>query len=82
MNIPPNFQTKRVFQVMTEHKDKVTIGLRLASMLVDHFVMTFIILIIAIPGFVFSLFSVLKVDHVPASTNIVNIIFPVLRSVL
>jgi hypothetical protein len=30
---------------------------------------------IAIPGFLFSLFSVLKVDHEPASSNFVNIIF-------
>jgi len=52
---------------MTETKDKVTIGLRLASMLVDHFAMTFIIMLIVMPGFVISMFDVFSLDHDPSS---------------
>ncbi|NOU61993.1 RDD family protein [Marinifilum caeruleilacunae] len=52
---------------MTELKDKVTIGLRLASMLVDHFAMTFIMMFIIMPGFVVSMFDAFNLDHEPSS---------------
>ncbi|MBL4754822.1 MAG: RDD family protein [Flavobacteriales bacterium] len=52
---------------MTETKDKVTIGLRLASMLVDHFAMTFIIMLIIMPGFAVSMFNAFNLDHDPTS---------------
>ena len=52
---------------MTETKDKVTIGLRLASMLVDHFAMTFIIMFIVMPGFAISMFDAFNLDHDPSS---------------
>jgi len=52
---------------MTEIKDKVTIGLRLASMLVDHFAMTFIAMFIIMPGFAVSAFDAFNLDHDPTS---------------
>ena len=52
---------------MTETKDKVTIGLRLASMLVDHFAMTFIMMFIIMPGFAVSMFDAFNLDHDPSS---------------
>jgi uncharacterized RDD family membrane protein YckC len=52
---------------MTETKDKVTIGLRLASMLVDHFAMTFIMIFIVMPGFAVSMFNAFNLDHDPSS---------------
>lgn len=52
---------------MTETKDKVTIGLRLASMLVDHFAMTFIIMAIIMPGFALNMIDALKLNHEPIS---------------
>ncbi len=52
---------------MTEKNSKVTIGLRLASMLVDHFAMTFIIMIIVMPGFAISMFDAFNLDHDPSS---------------
>ncbi|WP_289056136.1 RDD family protein [Carboxylicivirga marina] len=52
---------------MTDTKDKVNIGLRLASMLVDHFAMTFIIMFIVMPGFAVSMFDSLNLDHDPSS---------------
>lgn len=52
---------------MTETKDKVTIGLRLASMLVDHFAMTFIMMFIVMPGFAISMFDAFNLDHDPSS---------------
>lgn len=52
---------------MTETKDKVNIGLRLASMLVDHFAMTFIIMLIVMPGFAVSMFDAFNLDHDPSS---------------
>lgn len=52
---------------MTEIKDKVTIGLRLASMLVDHFAMTFIAMFIIMPGFALSAFDAFNLDHDPSS---------------
>lgn len=52
---------------MTETKDKVTIGLRLASMLVDHFAMTFIVMFIVMPGFAISMFDAFNLDHDPSS---------------
>ena len=53
---------------MTETKEKVTIGLRLASMLVDHFAMTFIMMIIVMPGFAISMFNAFNQDHNPNSS--------------
>jgi uncharacterized RDD family membrane protein YckC len=52
---------------MTETKDKVTVGLRLASMLVDHFAMTFIIMFIVMPGFAITMFDAFNLDHDPNS---------------
>lgn len=52
---------------MTETKDKVTIGLRLASMLVDHFAMTFVMMFIVMPGFAISMFDAFNLDHDPSS---------------
>ena len=52
---------------MTETKDKITIGLRLASMLVDHFAMTFIIMAIVMPGFALNMIDALKLNHEPIS---------------
>lgn len=52
---------------MTETKDRVTIGLRLASMLVDHFAMTFIMMFIVMPGFAISMFDAFNLDHDPSS---------------
>lgn len=60
---------------MTEHKDRVTIGLRLASMLVDHFAMTFIAMIIIMPGFAYSMFDFFNIDHEPSSFNVGNMFF-------
>lgn len=51
---------------MTETKDKVNIGLRLASMLVDHFAMTFIMMFIVMPGFAVSIFDAFNLDHDPS----------------
>lgn len=52
---------------MSETKDKVTIGLRLASMLVDHFAMTFITIIIVMPGVAINIFDAFILDHDPSS---------------
>lgn len=52
---------------MTGTKGKVTIGLRLASMLVDHFAMTFILMLIMLPGFAISMFDSFKLDHSPST---------------
>lgn len=50
-----------------EEKNKVTTGLRLASILVDHFAMTFIIMIIVMPGFAINMFDAFNIDHNPSS---------------
>lgn len=55
---------------MTETKDKVTIGLRLVSMFIDHFVMTILMVIIVLPGFVVSFFDAFNLDHEPYSSGI------------
>jgi uncharacterized RDD family membrane protein YckC len=60
---------------MTEHKENVTIGLRLASMLVDHFAMTFIIMIIVMPGFAVSMLNTFNIDHEPSSIKMGNMFF-------
>jgi uncharacterized RDD family membrane protein YckC len=60
---------------MTEYKDRVTIGLRLASMLVDHFAMTFIIMIIVMPGFAVSMLNTFNIDHEPSSIKMGNMFF-------
>lgn len=60
---------------MTEPKDRVTIGLRLASMLVDHFAITFIVMIVVMPGFALSMFNTFNIDHEPSSFNIGNMLF-------
>lgn len=52
---------------MADSKNKVTIGLRLASMFVDHFAMTFIMMFILMPGFVTSMFNAFELDHDPSS---------------
>lgn len=52
---------------MPETKDKVNIGLRLASMLVDQLAMTFIIMLIVMPGFAVSMFEAFDLDHNPSS---------------
>lgn len=52
---------------MTELKDKVTIGLRLASMLVDHFAMTIMIMLIVMPVFAISFIDAFYLDHEPSS---------------
>lgn len=51
---------------MNETKEKVTVGLRLASMLVDHFAMTLIVMIIVMPGFAISIFDSINIDHDPS----------------
>lgn len=56
-------------------KEKVTIGLRLASMLIDHIAMVFIILISTIPGFIISMFSAFNLDHAPSSYGFNGILF-------
>lgn len=60
---------------MTETKDKVTIGLRLASMLVDHFIMTFIIMFIVMPEFAINMFDAFNIDHDPTSFGLGGISF-------
>lgn len=55
---------------MTETKDKVTIGLRLVSMFIDHLVMTILMVIIVLPGFVVSFFDAFDLDHEPYSSGI------------
>lgn len=60
---------------MTETKDKVTIGLRLASMLVDHFAMTFIVMLIVMPGFTVSMFDAFNLDHKPSSYGFGGMLF-------
>jgi uncharacterized RDD family membrane protein YckC len=52
---------------MTEKKDKVTVGLRLAAMLVDHFAMTLIIIFVVMPGFAIRMFDAFNLDHDPSS---------------
>lgn len=54
---------------MTETKNKVTIGLRLASMLVDHFAMTFIMMLLVMPGFAIIMFDAFTLDHEPSSVG-------------
>lgn len=54
---------------MTEQKDKVNVGLRLASMFIDHFIMTFIMMIIVLPGFAVSFFNAFNIDHEPSNMN-------------
>lgn len=60
---------------MTETKDKVTIGLRLSSMLIDHFAMTFIIMFIVMPVFAISMFDAFNLNHEPSSFGIGGILF-------
>jgi uncharacterized RDD family membrane protein YckC len=50
---------------MTERNKKLTIGLRLASMLVDHFAMTMVMMIIVLPSFAMSMFNAFNLDHDP-----------------
>lgn len=52
---------------MVESKDKVTVGLRLTSMIVDHFVMTFIAVLIAMPAMAINMFNAFNLDHEPDS---------------
>jgi uncharacterized RDD family membrane protein YckC len=52
---------------MIETKDKVTVGLRLASMLIDHFAMTFIVMLIVLPGFAINMIDAFNLDHDPSS---------------
>jgi len=51
----------------TDKNNKVTIGLRLASMLVDHFAMTFIMMIIVMPAFAVSMYDAFNLDHDPTN---------------
>lgn len=72
----PDNELKNSFKIsMTEHKEKVNIGLRLASMFIDHFVMTFIMMIIVIPGFVGFFINAFNTDHEPSNMNIGLMLF-------
>lgn len=54
---------------MTETKEKVTISLRLASMFIDHFVMTFIMMLLVMPVFVIQMIDVFELNHDPLSLD-------------
>ena len=60
---------------MIEKNEKITIGLRLASMLVDHFAMTFIVMALVLPGFIFKMVDVFNIDHEPSSFGFSGILF-------
>jgi len=47
------------------NNNKLTTPLRLASMLIDHFAMTFIIMIIIMPAFAIGMFNAFNLDHDP-----------------
>lgn len=48
---------------MIENKDRVNVKLRLVSMLVDHFVLCFIMMVIVLPGLAVSMFSTFNRVH-------------------
>ncbi|RKE03852.1 RDD family protein [Marinifilum flexuosum] len=50
---------------MINQPERVNAGLRLASMLVDHFIMTFVCMLIAVPGIFIAMFDVFTIDHEP-----------------
>ncbi|WP_054714414.1 hypothetical protein [Marinifilum fragile] len=50
---------------MNNQPERVNAGLRLASMLVDHFIMTFVCMLIAVPGIFIAMFDVFTIDHEP-----------------
>jgi uncharacterized RDD family membrane protein YckC len=51
---------------MTTNAIKVSSGGRLASMMLDHFIMTFLVTLIVLPGFALRIASAFEVSHEPA----------------
>lgn len=61
--------------ILTDKNEKVTVGLRLASMLVDHFAMTMIAMVIVMPGFAINMINVFSLSHDPSTFGIGWMVF-------